>query len=645
MCGITGVYDTHASRQALADRVARATRALAHRGPDAQATWLDPDVPLALGHTRLSVRDLSNAGAQPMLSPDGAHALVFNGEVYNFERLRSELARDGCRHAWRGTSDTEVLLAALARWGVPRTLALIDGMFAFAFWDRTHRTLWLARDRMGEKPLYYGTVQGRFVFGSELKSLVVALERGLPVREGALAEFLHYGYIGGARSVYAGIDKLAPGHYARAVLDDGVRMSPPKRYYEPPFASDGIEEAVPLNARGTALVDHADRLLRSVVRERLAADVPVGVFLSGGIDSSLVTALAQVERSAPVAAFTIGMTDPALDESSFARNIAEHLGVEFVTHVLGETEVRELVEQLPFVWDEPFADASQVPTLAVSRLARRHVTVSLSGDGADELFCGYSRYARGERLWRMFARWPRPARQLAARALAGPHASTWDRVGVLAARAPGVPRIDGERVGTLAQMLDSGSSVKLYQALVAQWSDPASVLLAPTAVPTLPVLGGEDFFAQAMGVDLRTYLPDDILVKVDRAAMAVGLETRAPFLAREVLELAAKLPADARRHAGQGKWLLRQVLARYVPSALFERPKRGFAFPVSQMLRTGLREWGEALLAGETLREAGFRPDVVRPLWAAHQAGRLDAHERLWPVLVWMQWRERWRAS
>jgi asparagine synthase (glutamine-hydrolysing) len=588
-----------------------------------------------------------------MTTDDGEFALVFNGEVYNFGRLRTQLQADGCAHRWRGTSDTEVLLAALVRWGVRRTLDAVDGMFAFAFWERAHRRLWLARDRTGEKPLYYGWAHHQFVFASELKSIVTGLDESLAVRSGVQAEFLQYGYIGGTRSVYADVAKLAPGHFARMELAEPGGAAEVTRYYEPPFGGDSTSEENIERARlrtslasysDAALIEHTDRLLRSVVRERLAADVPVGVFLSGGIDSSLVTALAQAERATPVSAFTIGFTDPRFDESGFARSIAKHLGVDFVPHVLHENEVLELVEQLPVAWDEPFADSSQIPTLAVSRLARRHVAVSLSGDGADELFCGYGRYRHGERIWKQTSRFSRASRTAAARLLAQPSAVVWDSLGRLLAGVPRAPRVHAERVAALAGMLCAPNAARFYQHLIAQWLDPAQVLIDANVVPPLPVLG-ENFLEQAMGVDLRTYLPDDILVKVDRAAMSVGLETRAPFLARDVVELAACVPAEARMRAGQGKWLLRQVLARYVPVSLFERPKRGFGLPVGQLLRTSLRGWGDALLEPSRLTGAGFQANVVRSLWGAHQAARVEAHERLWPILMWMQWQERWQRG
>jgi asparagine synthase (glutamine-hydrolysing) len=626
MCGIVSVFSPQ--QAGALDEVARAmTRCLHHRGPDAQGIWSDGQI--ALGHARLSIVDLSPAGAQPMMSGDGRWVLTFNGEIYNHDDLRASLTGP-----WRGHSDTEVLVTAIAAWGLDETLRRCVGMFALAAWDRQRSELWIARDRLGEKPLYYGQLAGQVRVASELKAMFSGVPRPELSRP-ALALFLRHNYIPAPWTIWQDIWKLEPGH--RLVLRVGEVPEPTNSR---PYWSLPINEERVFDGSEAEAVERLDQLLRKAVRGQMMADVPLGAFLSGGIDSSTVAALMQAQSSRPVRTFTIGFRERQYDESPHAEAVARHLGTEHTTmHVTGE-DALAVVPELPRIWDEPFADSSQIPTLLLSRLTRRHVTVSLSGDGADELFAGYSRYLYADRLLRG-QRLPSVVRRVLRRALMAVPARGYAMLGNI---VPFMRQV-GDKLHRIVEVLGAQGPDDLYRRLNHYWSNPAALVVdgynpAQYMGPMSPFWPPIRRFQAS---DLRTYLPDDIMVKVDRAAMAVSLETRAPFLDHRVAEFAWSLPQSMLVRGGVGKQVLRQVLARYVPPGLFERPKMGFGIPIHEWLRGPLRPWAEDLLSEERLRRDGLlHPEAIRRSWDEHQCGRRDWGYRLWGVLMFQAW---WAAS
>jgi asparagine synthase (glutamine-hydrolysing) len=607
---------------AIASRMADTLR---HRGPDASGVWACPPAGLAFGHTRLAVIDLSPAGHQPMGSACGRFQVVYNGEIYNHQEIRRELEAYG--HRFRGHSDTEVLLAAIAQWGIEGTLPRLVGMFAFACWDDHQHCLTLVRDRLGIKPLYYGWSDGALVFASELKALRQYPGFRAEIDRDALALFLQHNYIPAPWSIYRDVFKLLPG--ARLVMSSACDRPRPVPYWS-------LDEVV---ARGLAdpyrgsvddAVSDLDGLLRDAVRLRMIADVPLGAFLSGGIDSSLVVALMQAQSTRPVRTFTIGFDEPEYNEAPYAATVARHLGTDHTEQYVRPQEALDVIPQLPEIYDEPFGDSSQVPTFLVSQLARRHVTVSLSGDGGDELFGGYHRYLHIDRLWRVLNRVPAAVRSVAARAL-----------GVCCRAAPAKVR---PKLAGRIDRLGISTPGEMYFRHNIHWPEPHRMVLGARPVETLASQpdrwpGGVPHLAQWMYVDTATYLPDDILVKVDRASMAVALEARVPLIDHRVVEFAWRLPLKWKIRGQTGKWLLRKVLARYVPPALFERPKTGFGVPIDRWLRGPLRDWAESLLDQRRLRDEGFfDPSPIRRKWADHLSGRDQWHYHLWDVLMFQAW-------
>lgn len=636
MCGISGIL---APRPAdLPAQLASMLRAQAHRGPDAEGSYHDRHVPLALGHNRLAIHDLTPAGAQPMTSSDGRWVVVLNGEIYNFEALRSEL-----QHArpmrFRGTSDTEVLVEYLSLWGLDHTLSKIDGMFAFAAWDSLNRKLYLVRDRMGEKPLYYGFIDGSLVFASELGAIAAATPARLPLNPDALPLFLQYSYVPAPHTVYAQVFKLEPAHYLAFSARDPLAPVAHVQYWRV-TGQRRADPAVPAED----MQSHFHDLLREEVGLQMSADVPLGAFLSGGIDSSLVVALMQAQASRPVKTFTIGFEDPSCNEAPYADAVARHLGTDHTTQIIGHRDAQAVIPLLPAMFGEPFADASQIPTYLVAKLARQSVTVSLSGDGGDESFGGYNRYFIAQSLLAKMGRIPLTARRGIAGMLQAPPPRWWDLLLRLAGQGsrPGAA-VTGDKIHKLAQVLQFSSADDLYAHFVMQFPTPQSILADKRACP-VAFRGGpfasHDAFSRMMEIDTLNYLPDDILTKVDRATMAVSLESRAPLLSRRVVECAWSLPAAAKGGSGTGKRILRDTLKRYVPEALFERPKVGFGVPLDKWLRAGLRDWAEALLAEPKLAQAGFDPAAVRQLWAEHLSGRRNWQYKLWPILMWQAWLE-----
>jgi len=619
------------------------TDAIAHRGPDDCGHWCDENSQVGLGHRRLSIIDVSPLGHQPMGSRSGRYQIVFNGEIYNFETLRRDLLTRG--DTFRGRSDTEVLLAAIERWGLAHALQRAVGMFALALWDREARTLSLARDRLGEKPLYYGIAGGSLLFGSELKALRAHPAWRGDIDRGAIALFLRHNYIPAPYSIYENVRKVVPGTivtFGRPRLD----AASTETYWS---ARDAVENGTrdPMEVDERELIDRCEQRLKETIADEMISDVPLGAFLSGGVDSSLIVALMQAQSSRPVKTFTIGFHVKEYDEAQHAKAVAAHLGTEHTELYVTPQETMDVIPSLPQLYDEPFADASQVPTFLVAKLARQHVTVSLSGDGGDELFGGYYRYFWSKRLWSGIRYIPPSLRRGLSRGIRAVSPSRWDRIMATAHRAlPSGAKmsIPGDRMHKLAGVLAVDTADDMYHELVSHWREPRAVALgaqeratALTDRASWPAL--EEFVERMMYLDLVTYLPDDILVKVDRASMGVSLESRAPFLDHRVVEFAWRVPLRYKVRDGEGKWLLRQVLYRHVPRALIERPKMGFGIPIDRWLRGELRDWAEDLLSERRLRDGGFfAVDAVREKWAEHQSGARNWQYLLWDVIMFQAW-------
>jgi asparagine synthase (glutamine-hydrolysing) len=647
MCGIAGYW--HRSPQFSQEQshgiVTAMTDALVRRGPDSSGIWIDPDAGIALGHRRLAILDLSPEGAQPMLSPQGRYAIVFNGEIYNFGVLRSELSQLG--HQFRGHSDTEVMLAAITEWGVTAAVGKFIGMFAFALWDIQERVLHLCRDRLGEKPLYYGWVGDTLLFGSELKALVAHPQWQGEIDRNALALFVRNGYIPAPYSIYQGIGKLPPGTIV-SMPQSQPRTAAPVAYWDLKTAvKDGTSE--PFQGSDAEGIAQLDKLLRETIHEQMVADVPLGAFLSGGIDSSTVVALMQAQSTRPIKTFSIGFTEQKYNEAEYAKAVAAHLGTEHTELYVTSKDALDVIPSLPTLYDEPFADSSQIPTYLLSKLTREHVTVSLSGDAGDELFGGYSRYFTGLAIWQKISWIPAGMRQFYAKLLLSVSPDRWDAIVGQIGRV--VPKLrqpqQGDRMHLLANFLATKQPLDLYAQMMSLWKDPAQVVLnstEPDNILTHPPawLDRLDFTSQMMYVDSMTYLPDDVLVKVDRAAMGVSLESRVPFLDRRVVEFAWKLPLGMKIRDGKGKWLLRQVLYQYVPQELIDRPKMGFGVPIDLWLRAELRDWAEALLDEERLKREGFfNVRAVRQQWEEHLSGKFDRCYSLWNILMFQAWLEK----
>jgi asparagine synthase (glutamine-hydrolysing) len=644
MCGISGFWSNSRDRPAAPlQRVARdMAAAIAHRGPDSEGVWADPDAGIALGHRRLAIVDLSPHGHQPMSSPSGRYVVVFNGEIYNFRQLRAELAG---RFAFHGTSDTEVMLAAVEAWGLGPALGRFVGMFAFALWDRSEQTLHLVRDRLGKKPLYYGMAGNALLFASELHALRRHPGFAGEIDRSSIALLLRYNCIPAPHSIYQGIRKLPPGCTLSIRSPLSGELPPPVPYWSAhDVAADGLRH--PARYGDAEAADALEELLTDAVGLRMVADVPLGAFLSGGVDSSLVVALMQRQSSRPVRTFSIGSSDSDYNEAEHAAAVARHLGTDHTELYVSAEDGLAVIPRLASIYDEPFADSSQVPTYLVSALARREVTVTLSGDGGDELFAGYNRHLWGERVWRTLRFAPAPVRWAAARALSHMSARRWDAA--YAAVEPMVPRslrqqMFGYKVHKLAGLVESRSPAELYSRAASHWLRADDVVIGARSAAITPLAdeAGWDFTAKMMYWDLVSYLPDDILTKIDRASMAVALEARTPLLDHRVVEFAWKLPFEMKVRKGQSKWLLRQVLYRHVPRDLIERPKSGFGIPLDSWLRGPLRDWAEALLDERRLRHEGyFHPGIIRERWQQHLSGRSSWQYHLWDVLMFQAWHE-----
>jgi asparagine synthase (glutamine-hydrolysing) len=598
-----------------------------HRGPDSAGVWTDADAGIALAHRRLAIVDLSPAGHQPMASRDGRYQLSYNGEIYNHLDLRVALDAEEQR-AWRGHSDTETLVEAIAAWGIEATLQRLNGMFALAVWDRDRRELHLARDRMGEKPLYWGRIGRDIVFASELKALRAHPQWTGAIDRNVLALYFRHNYVPGSHCIYQGLHKLLPGHWVTIAQPHAALPAPQPYWSLRDVAAAGL--GTPFQGSAADAVDALETLLLDAVGIRMMADVPLGAFLSGGVDSSTVVALMQAQAVRPVRTFSIGFHEAAYDEAPHAKAVAAHLGTDHTELYVSGDDAIASIGDLPHIWDEPFADPSQIPTFLLSRLTRQAVTVSLSGDGGDELFHGYGRYDRAAQLWPRIAAIPAPIRQIAG-ALAGRIPST------LAGRA-------GQRIEQVAQIATMRRPEDLYHLTMSFARAPDRLVRDATEPPTLLTdparwLPGADFREQMMYLDAGSYLPDDVLAKVDRASMAVSLESRVPLLDHRVVAFAWGLPLSMKTRDGIGKWVLREVLYRHVPKALIERPKMGFGVPIDSWLTGPLRGWAEALLTRERLERDGYlNPDTVRRMWHDHQGGARQWHFQLWGVLMFQMW-------
>jgi len=638
MCGIVGII----TKERALEKVRAMSASITYRGPDDEGHWTCDTAGIGLGHRRLSIVDLSPAGRQPMESACRRYIMTFNGEIYNFAEIKGRLEREdsALSKQWKGTSDTEVALAAISRWGVMRSLESFAGMFAFALWDRKEQVLYLARDRIGEKPLYYGEIAGSFIFGSELKAIAAVGHQNMRINRSAIASLMEFGYVANPMSIYEGVSKLPPGTVLKVVVRSPGKynFSGPESYWSlnRPDLEDVRREFE--QSSDDHLVQRLHDILLKTVQQEMVADVGVGAFLSGGIDSSLVVALMQATSSANVRTFTIGFDDRRFDEAPYAKAVAKHLNTSHTEMYLSPRDAYELIPSLSTIYDEPLGDSSQIPTVLISKLTRKHVTVALSGDGGDELFAGYPRYQFGPSLWRKISPTPKLLRHAFSAGLRFVAPNQWDHfLNLLPEKIR--PGITGHRLHRLAQLLSSSDFDKFYASLVAQWQEPNRLVLGGTSCSPLPQLNDPVLVNKMRAFDIKRYLPDDILAKVDRASMSASLETRAPLLHHDVVEFAWALPQRALFRGGDGKWILRKVLERYVPKSLFERPKSGFSIPLAAWLRHELRDWAEDLLDERALREQGFLdPQPVRQLWTEHLSGKFDRQAYLWNVLVFQGW-------
>lgn len=645
MCGFVGYLggnnhltrrDGEAILQRMADRIVT-------RGPDDAGYWCQPEQHIGLGHRRLAIIDLSSAGHQPMQSASGRYVIAFNGEIYNHSQIRKELVANGAVSAWCGHSDTEALLAGFDAWGVQATVERAIGMFAFAVWDRKENALVLGRDRIGEKPLYYGWQDDTFLFGSELKAFKQHPTFKAEINRDAITLLLRHNYIPAPYSIYQDMFKLEPG----CLLTVSVASPEPKvwSYWSASaIAEAGVQQ--PFAGTPDEAVDELEHLAKDAIRQQMMADVPLGAFLSGGIDSSTVVALMQTQSARPVKTFSIGFHEEGYNEAEHAKAVAKHLGTEHTELYVTAEEAMAVIPGLPTLYCEPFSDSSQIPTFLVSQLARQQVTVSLSGDGGDELFCGYGRYQRSARLWGKLNKTPGFVRHLAAKGIYATSPQSWDRV---AKFLPGSMQLGnfGDRLHKGAEVLKSRTFDEFYHSfLLSHHRNPESLVLHGREPPTRlagnrPELKGLDEMQRMMALDLMTYLPDDILVKVDRAAMGVSLETRVPLLDHRIVEFAWTLPQSIKLRDGHPKWPLRQVLHRHVPKNLIDRPKMGFGVPLHNWLRGPLRDWVENLLDENRLHQEGFFEVVlIRKLWLEHLTGKRNWAYLLWDILMFQAWLE-----
>ena len=644
MCGFTGflTVKNEMSEPAIKGLLDDMASTIIHRGPDSAGQWMDLEAGISFAHRRLAIVDISPSGAQPMISASGRYVIAFNGEIYNHNELRSQLLLMKSTIEWRGHSDTETLLSCFDFWGVEKTLRATNGMFAFSLWDRKYRILTLGRDRLGEKPLYYGW-QGHgssaaFIFGSELSSLRRHPGFSAQIDRNALSSYMRHTCVGGVNSIYEGIYKLLPGNILRVSTTDQQPIT--KAWWS---VSDAIQtgEAKPFLGTAEDAVVTLEEVLRGAVERQMMSDVPLGAFLSGGVDSSAIVALMQSQSRKKIKTFTIGFNEQEYNEAPYAQAVANQLGTDHTELYVSAKQALDIIPKLPTIFSEPFADSSQIPTFLVSQLAQAQVKVCLSGDGGDELFCGYNRYKMTSELWTKLNWIPRGLRRTGAALITSLPPAAWDRVGHLLSIAR-----YGDKLHKGSRILDKATIQDLYQSMLSQWDEPDNVVLGGQEQPNSltfdqPAFYGLKDLEIMMALDMCNYLPDVILTKVDRAAMGVGLETRAPFLDHRVVEFACSLPLDFKLRNGVTKWPLRQVLYRYVKPEFIERPKMGFGVPIDQWLRGPLRDWAEDLLGETRLRNEGFlNPVPIRKKWEEHLSGRRNWQSQLWTILMFQAWRE-----
>lgn len=650
MCGITGYlwHPGQAPGEEVEQRLDAMIGAIAHRGPDSQGAWVDKEAGIALGHLRLAIVDLTPAGAQPMASSSGRYQIVYNGEIYNHAKLRAEIDATGQAPAWRGSSDTETLIAGFEIWGVEPTIAKAQGMFAIALWDRETRMLTLVRDRLGEKPLYYGWhgtgKDAVFLFGSELKAFHAHPHFKPEIRRDSIVAMLRHGHVPEDLVIYEGLSKLRPGEMATLSLDQPTPAC--KQYWDGGTIAAAPRGPAPSDAEAIAQLDH---LLLDAVGQEMMSDVPLGAFLSGGIDSSVIVGLMQHLSETPVHTFSIGFHEARYNEAVFAKDVADHLGTHHTELYVSDTDLRDVIPRLPQIYDEPFADSSQIPTFLVAELARQHVTVALSGDGGDELFCGYDRYQHGRKLMKTLQGVPGPLRNLGAGAVRAIPDVLLNKLLEPIRATPQGKEPNGQRLHRLANYARSQTVEELHRKMVSVWRFPQEAVTGGDSPPSiladhLPPRGDLGEMERMMQLDMLAYMPDDILCKVDRATMAVALESRAPLLDHRVAEFIWGLPPEFKYRDGKSKWLLRQVLYKYVPAKLIERPKMGFEVPIGLWLRGGLRDWAADLLAPERLKNEGYlNPTLISQLWSQHLNESHNWGAQLWNVLMFQSWLETYK--
>ncbi|CAM8408435.1 AsnB Asparagine synthase (glutamine-hydrolyzing) [Candidatus Methylopumilus universalis] len=644
MCGIAGFF-TKSPDQSLDSSVLKMVNTLSRRGPDDLGTWVDATLGIAMGHRRLSIVDISSAGHQPMTSECGRYVIVFNGEIYNHLELRQFFSH----FLWRSQCDTETLLVCFAAWGVEKTLSKLVGMFAFAIWDNHEKTLTLARDRLGEKPLFYGWNGNNFFFGSELKAIAAHSNWEGKINLNALKYYLQYGYVPAPMSIWLGIKKLLPGSYLKiSPKDSDGKLSPPSFYWKitDHFNCSGSKELDENFA-----IDELDFLLRRSVLAQMHADVPSGAFLSGGVDSSSIVALMQEQSKTPVKTFTIGFDVQGYDEAAYAGLIAKHLGTDHKELYVSSQKIMEVIPELPCMYDEPFGDVSQIPTFLISKMAKESVAVSLSGDGADELFGGYNRYFLGPAIWNRMKYFSPILRNMLASSIFSISPNRWDLINRLLPKRLQQPML-GDRIHKFASILSAKNMDDIYTYLASQERNPESLIIhsdkydddsTPWAQAEMKYFKDSNFANSMMCNDLISYLTDDILCKVDRASMYASLEVRAPYLDHRLVEFALKLPINLKIRNGESKWLLRKVLYRYVPKSLIERPKQGFSVPIDLWLKGPLRDWAEDLLNESEIKKDGYLNfSLIKQRWSEHLSGRRNWQYWLWNILMFQAWNRTW---